>query len=187
MFTSWTKATTYFNVALLGLINCLDTGRNAWIEVQKNGEQDFPIVIKNPVLDDPFNWTMMYGVPRNEKELANLQYFNHTEKDLTYNWYAAFSTPEAAELYRKDGTVTAGLFKGMGICTPVKISDIDAWRSAPFNYTWITHWKPKDNIPYWIPDSINEVYVVCFDDGPVNKKASYLRMSSLLHRLAEEI
>ena len=188
--TSWTKATTDFETALIGLFSCLNSGKNSWIEIQKNGEQDFPIKISNPALDNPFNWTMAYGVPRNEEEMEKYKYLNDTEKDLTYNWYAAFSDPKAAKLYQNTGKITRKLFNGMGICTSVKMADIDAWRAKqgkePFGYSWVTYWKPKDNIPYWIAADIQEVFVACYNDGLANKKESYLKTAELLHKLADK-
>ena len=83
-YTNWTAATNNPNKAIIGLVSCLESGKNAWIEIRKNGEQDYPLKIKNPALENPFNWEIMYGVPRNEKEMMNHKYFNDTEKDLTY-------------------------------------------------------------------------------------------------------
>ena len=77
--TTWTEATTNVNKAMIMLLSCLDSGKNAWIELRKNGDQAYPIKMKNPELDNPFNWEMSYSTPRNEKEMMNYKYFNDTE------------------------------------------------------------------------------------------------------------
>jgi len=188
--TCWTQATTCIATAIAGLLSCLESGKNAWIEVQKNGDQDFPIMVPNPALNDPFNWTMLYGIPRNEKEMESHRYLNATQKDLTYNWHAAFSEPKAAEIYRTTGEITPGLFRGIGACIPVKVSNINEWREKqglkPFCYGWVTYWQPKETIPYRIPADIPEVFVVCYDDGPRDKKKSLAAMAELLQRLAKK-
>ena len=49
--TTWTEATTNVNKAMIMLLSCLDSGKNAWIELRKNGDQAYPIRMKNPALD----------------------------------------------------------------------------------------------------------------------------------------
>jgi hypothetical protein len=187
---NWTKATTNIHAALIGLVSCLDSGRNAWIEIQINGEQAFPIQIKNPALDNPFNWTMLYGVPRSAKELDDYNYFNATQEDLTRNWYCAFSDQDAHDIYVHQGRIVEGLFAGRGVITPVRFKDINEWRAEqgqePFEYSWVTFWKPLDGIPYWVVDkSIKEVFVICYDDQPVDRKAALRRAGELLLGLAK--
>lgn len=182
--TAWTQATTSFETALLGVLSCQKAGFHAWIEVQKNGEQDHPVKIKNPALDDPFNWTMLFGIPRDAEYIRNYRFFNDTERDLTLNWYCAFSDLKASVRYRKTGKIVKGLFNGQGVITPVRNADIDAWRKdrglGPWEYTWVTFWKPKQDIPYWIPADIPEVFVVCYDDQPFSERESYLQLAALL-------
>lgn len=174
--TSWTHATTNVSKAMIGLVSCLEAGKNAWIEVRKNGDQKYPIMRVNPLLDDPFNWTMNYGTIRNEKELEKHQFINETEKDLTYNWTSVFSTKDAIEEYKKNRTVTKELIFDGGICCPVRIEDANAYRrdvvhdNCDYRY-WMTFWKPKDGIPtYVVDDNVDDVFVVCYSDSPVNKK-----------------
>lgn len=186
-YTSWTEATISPWQALIGLTSCLNSGKNAWIEIQKNGEQDYPVKIKNPALNNPFNWTMMYGLPRNEKQMSEHPYYNETEKDLTYNWEAAFATKESAEEYITTGKPTKGLLKGMGTCIPVKIKDLESIRDDGYKYgAWITFWKPKDEIPYWIPDKIDKVYVVCFNDEPYDKENALVKAANFLLEIARK-
>ena len=102
VYTTWAEATNNASKAMMGLISCIESGKNAWIEVRRNGDQAYPIKIKNPALDDPYNWEMNYGVPKNENDFLNDHYFNETEKDLTYNWIACFGEKEAIEEYQKN-------------------------------------------------------------------------------------
>lgn len=189
--TTWTNATKNPSEAMMGLVSCLETGRNAWIEVMENGSQEHPIKIKNPLLDNPFNWTMCYGRPRNENELAEHDYFNEVEKDLTYNWTTAFGTKEAIEAYQKDGTVSKELFEG-GIIHPVKIEDADAYRRdiVKDNYKhgyWVVYWRPKDGISYYIvDDSAGGVFTVCHNNEPVDKKEALIRAAQFLLAYAEK-
>ena len=186
--TSWTEATESPYQATIGLISCLKSGRNAWIELQRNGNQDFPIKTPNPELANPFNWTMLYGIPRDNESLANHHYLNDTEKDLTYNWQACFADKEAADEYIATGKPTKGLLKGMGVCIPVKTTDAESLREDGYKYgAWVTFWQPKDNIPYWIPADIERVYVVCFNNEPVNERESLRKAGEFLLNLAQDI
>lgn len=190
--TRWMQATTDPSEALIGFVSCLESNKNAWIEIRKNGDQDYPIMKKNPLLDNPFNWTSAYGVPRNEEEMANGQYFNNTEKDMTYNWIAAFGTEKAIEEYQKNGTITEGLMNGGGISHPVRIKDANAYRRDIIgdNYKYgyfVQYWKPKDGIKYYVvDDSIDDVFVICFDDGPVDKTKAIIRTARFLAAYADK-
>lgn len=99
--TGWATAITDPRLVMPVFISCLEANRNAWIEIRKNGDQEFPIRRTNPLLDDPFNWTMNYGTLKTEKALKSYKYFNKTEKDLMHNWTACFGTKEAIEAYKK--------------------------------------------------------------------------------------
>ena len=191
VYTNWTEATTNASKAILGLISCLESGYNAWIEVRDNGEQDYPIKIKNPELNNPFNWTMSYGVARNENEMIKHNYFNETEKDLTYNWVACFGDKEAIKLYQENGgVITKGLIHGIGICSPVRIKDANFYRknitgdNYEYNY-WVTYWKPINNIPYWIVDkSIKKVLTICYNKKNVDKSEAMKRAADFLYSYA---
>lgn len=194
VYTTWTEATNNANKAMMGLISCVDSGRNAWIEVRKNGEQEHPIKKKNPELDNPFNWEMAYGVPRNEKEMMNHNYFNDTEKDLTYNWTACFGEKEAIKEYQNNGTITKELFNGIGVCHPVRIKDVVFYRrnivgenNYEYDY-WTTYWKPKKEIPYWVvDDSIGDVFTICFDDKEVDKADAIRKAALFMLEYADSI
>ena len=166
--TNWTKATTNPYIALAGLMSAMQSNKHAWIEKRNNGDQDFPIMIGNPLLDIPFNWTMSYGVPQEPQ--FDEKFFNDTEKDLTLNWTAVFGEADAIADYQKNGVVSEGLTKRMGICNPIRKSDFLILRPDMEGCNlWTTYWKPKDKIPYNIVDpSIKSVYVVCTDDTSVD-------------------
>ena len=175
--TGWRKATTDPNEAMIGLVSCLECGYNAWIELRANGDQELPVMKKNPVLDDPFNWVLYYETTTGQKELETHPYFNDTEKDLTHNWIAAFSTVEAAAAYRKDGTLMEGLIAGNGgTQCPVRKTDAERYRrditGDNYKYTFFTDfWKPKDDIPMWVLDEdVKEVFVVCYREEKADKK-----------------
>ena len=193
VYTTWTEATNNVSKAMMGLVSCIESGKNAWIEVRKNGEQACPIKIKNPALDNPFNWEMMCGVPRNETELMNHKYFNDTEKDLTYNWTACFGEENAIKEYQSNGTITKELFNGVGICHPVRIKDANFYRKNILgdNYEygyWVTYWKPKKNIPYWVvDDSIGDVFTICFDDEIVDKAKAIRKAAQFMMEYADKI
>lgn len=189
--TNWMQATTDPNDALIGLVSCVESNKNAWIEIRKNGDQDHPILITNPLLDNPFNWEPSFSVLRTEDELEGTDYLNETEKDLAYNWIGAFGTKEAIEVYQKDGTIKEGLINGGSINHPVRINDANAYRRdiTGDNYKYgyyVQHWKPKAGIkPYIVDDSIDEVFVICYDDEPVDKKKALLRAARFLVKYVE--
>mgnify|MGYP001635344188 CR=1 FL=1 len=193
VYTTWTEATNNASKAMMGLISCIESGRNAWIEVRKNGEQSYPIKIKNPALENPFNWEMNYGIPRNEKDLHNYNYFNETERDLTYNWIACFGEKKAIEEYQNNGIISKELFNGIGICHPVRIKDANFYRKNILgdNYEygyWTTYWKPKNNIPYWVVDeSIGNVFTICFNDEIVDKAEAVRKSAQFMMKYANKI
>ena len=190
-YTNWTEATNNPNKAIIGLVSCLESGKNAWIEIRKNGEQDYPLKIKNPALENPFNWEMMYGVPRNEKEMMNHKYFNDTEKDLTYNWTACYGEAKAIEEYQKNGTITKEMFNGMGICHPVRIKDANFYRKNILgdNYEygyWVTYWRAKKDIPYYIvDDSVGNVFTICYNDELCDRSEAMKKAAQFMMEYAE--
>lgn len=195
VLTSWTEAMTDPYKAIIALISCLQHNKNAWIEIRKNGDQAFPIMKKNPELDNSFNWTMSYGTTRNEDEINKRGYFNDTEKDLTFNWTACFGTEKAIEEYQKNDVVSPDMFNG-SICHPVRIKDANAYRrdvvGDNYDYTYfVTYWKPKKGIESWIVDeSIGDVFVVCYEkdtDEKVDKKKAMVTAAQLLLAYAETI
>ena len=193
VYTNWTVATNNASRAMMGLISCAESGKNAWIEARKNGDQAYPIMIKNPELDNPFNWQASYGVPRNEAELLSKKYFNETEKDLTYNWVACFGEEEAMRDYQINGIISEKMFLGIGTCHPVRIKDANFYRknilkdNYEYDY-WVTHWKPKDNIPYFVVDkSIGDVFTICYDNDTVCKAEVIKKAAMFLMDYANQV
>lgn len=184
--TSWTEATENPWAALVALVSCIHSGKNCWIEMQKNGEQDFPVMVPNPALDDPFNWTMNYGTPGAPNE--DTKYLNETQKDLTFNWTACFGEERAVEKYKRTGKLTHKAIKGMGVCFPCRKADFLKLRTDlkgwTFENLWTTYWEPKDKMPYRVPKRIDRVFVVCFDDKPADSKLSLMRASAFLSEVA---
>lgn len=121
--TNWTTATTNYQEALLALQACKGSCRTCWLELRENGDQDFPIKIVNPALNDPFAWEFSYGTYMNPESLLRHNFLNDTERDLTYNWIAGFGNPVAIELYRKNRELTEGLNAGIDTCFPIRIAD----------------------------------------------------------------
>ncbi len=185
--TSWTEATQSPFVALAGLLSCLTAGKNAWIESQTNGEQSYPVTVPNPLLDNPFNWTMSYGSPGDPPE--NQQYVNETHRDLTLNWTACFGQADAIEAYANGGKLTKPAIEGMGKCFPCRKADFLALRTDlkgwTFKELWTTYWKPVEGIPYRVPAPIGKVFVICFNDEPFDQRESLLRASAFLAEAAK--
>lgn len=162
--TQWSKATTSIGEAMLSLMNCLHLGYDAYIAVENNGDQEFPVVKKNPELENPFNWESMYGTIG---ESAKKDYFNNTEKELGKNWVEVFATQEAADAYKKDRTLLPGLILGNGnVKIPVRKEDANRYREQIVKDgckydIWNHEWQAKKGIPYYIvDDSVKKVFVV---------------------------
>lgn len=189
---NWSKATVNVSEALVSLISCIEAGRNAWIEVMKNGEQDFPIKKKNPALDNPHNWEMNYGSPRKHQEIANHQFFNDTEKDIVENWTDAYGTEEAVKAYEETGEIKEGLLLSSGKACLVRQEDANWYREhiTGDNYkygVWAVWPKPKDGIPYWVVDeSIGDVFVVCYNDDPFDKVTAIRNTAKFLEAYADK-
>lgn len=195
--TSWINATTNPSEAIIGLVSCLNCGNNAWIEVRKNGDQDYPMMMKNPLLDVPFNWEMSYGEPKSERRIKECDlfasFFNETQKDLTLNWTECVSTKEAAEEYQKNGNVIEGLVLASNgtVRCPVRIKDANAYRrditkdNYKYDY-WMIHWKPKPDISMLVLDeNVSDVFVICYNDEPVNMKESLMRAAHFMTAYAD--
>jgi hypothetical protein len=181
--TNWTKATTDLYEAMVGVFAAQRAGHNAWLEHQKNGEQEFPVKIKNPILDDPFNWTMLYGVPLSgEIDDVDREFFNETEEDLFRNWIACFGEPKAIEHYWKTGKVIEGLIRSAGTCFPLRRKDHPRPEASKH---WVYMWKPKNDVPYWVVDpDVEYVFQVVYDgDYPPNQRTLVNRLVVFLDEL----
>lgn len=181
--TQWSKAITSIGEAMLSLMNCLHYGYNAYIAVKKNGNQEFPVVKKNPELENPFNWESAYGTIGKD---VGKDSFNSMEKELRENWIEVFSTQEAAAAYKKDRTLLPGLILGNGsVKLPVRKEDANRYRKEVikdnYNYDiWSHMWKAKEGIPYYILDeTVKNVFVVYY------KKENALTENDLVARVKE--
>ena len=187
--TNWTKATTNPYLAIAGLISCMQAHANCWIEMQKNGEQEFPIKCVNPALNNPFNWKQAFGAPAGTYE--QITFLNKTERDLYENWTYCYGSAKAVQAYRERGEVTKELFNGSGIGCPVRIKDANAYRAKTDGYRygfWKTHWEPERGIPYHIADpDVGNVYVICYDDDPAEPMEQTLRSAQTLLNAAEQL
>lgn len=168
--TDWSKATTDIMIAMNSLMSAIEAGFQAWIEIRKNGDQKFPINIKNPELDNPFNWTMLFDTYK--KPDCNENYFNETEKELTLNWTYVYGTEDAVEEYRKTGNVTEKLLNGKVFC-PIRKKDIEKYylkNGKEYFNPMTTKWVSNPSAPYYIPDeTIESVFVICTESDPKEK------------------
>lgn len=193
---NWAKATTNVWEAIASLLACINSRRNAWLEVRKNTDIDipYPITCQNPLLDDPFNWTSLYGTLRNDSKILRMHFFNETEKNLTIHWISAFGTKAAIAKYKETGEITKDLMRGTGIEFPIRIEDANRYREMfvgdGYQYgNWMYTWKPKDGISRYIPDpNVGKVFVVCHDDTypkHVDKTKTIMRAAKFLNKYAE--
>ena len=182
--TNWMNATTKIEEALIGVLSANKSGLNAWIEIQKNGEQEFPIKTKNPKLNKHENWTMMYGTPDNIQDLIMAEYFNETEKDLTLNYeldFNYFRCTNCNKLFKRADKFECPNCKSKDVnqdAQPIKVGSK--------NIYFFTHWKPKKDIPYWITDkNIKKVFVVCTNKKTLNKKQVLKNLKLFITSLKE--
>lgn len=196
--TNWTKATTNPSEALAGLVSCLNAGYNAWIEIRENGQQEIPLKVKNPELDNPFNWRSSFGVIRPQAEKN--EYFNETEKELTEKWIEVFGDYEAFVKYKETGEISEGLIllETDSSCEkrvrfPIRIEDANRYRAEfsgdgyKYGY-WQNAWAPNPelNIPYYIvDDSVGFVFTICYNTEPVDMGYALRRVAEYLNKFAE--
>lgn len=199
VYTNWCKAMADPFEAISALIQCLNSGYNAWIEVQKNGEQDLPFKVKNPALDDPHNWKSACGYIPSPQEMANKTFFNKTEEDLFYNWTEVFSTKAAADEYKKTGGVSEGLVclatdkYPYGIRCNVRKDDATHCRKTfgkqPYNYVnspFYNMWVPAVE-PYIVDESIDKVFVICYSEEPCDIEKKITLAADFLKETAKKL
>jgi hypothetical protein len=135
----------------------------------KNSSAEWPVLIKNPLLDDWRNWTTRYSVPKKDDDYK-WDFFNAVEKDLFDNFTYAFGTVSAIKQYFKSGKLTKNNFLTSGICYPVRKKDKNNFfqklkKPVSNDSYWQTHWQPKAGIQYRIPDpNVQLVYAVCYGE-----------------------
>lgn len=203
--TSWCSAKKDIHAAMDALLACIDAGNNAWLEIRENGDQEYPIMMANPALDDPFNWQFSYGIFCTHEELIQHKFFNDTEKDLTFHWIAKFGSQEAINAYKKSREIQKDLITGIGTCFPIRIEDAQKHRDTyikdgylykvpdmnTHSSFWADFWKPKDRIPYHVPDpNVGKVFTICYDDnenGHISKPDLLIKASEFLKNYAENL
>lgn len=191
--TAWCLATKDPQEAMMDLMNCLGSGHNAWIEIRENGDQEFPITMVNPLLDDPFNWQFNYGTRKDMEEIEKHSFLNDTERDLTMNWVGVMGTKEAVDAYKKDRTLMEGLILGGSVGCPVRIEDANRYRAEitgdNYKYDYFTSWwKPADDIELYVPDpSVGKVFTICYNNEPYDMKQACHRAGRFLINYAETL
>ena len=196
--SSWTGATQNIQDAISGVFSALGSDRNAWAEIQRNGEQDNPIKRKNPALDDPFNWSLQCTYGPGKDEPPRTAFFNATEKDLYANWTGRyFKDQEACDHYVKTGEILPGSLKNGGVSCPVRVVDWlktrpeldpDNWPCMDWRTIWGPRKYPAPEIPYWIVDErIDSVFVVMTDNTPAVRAHVLRRLAAFIDQHAEEI
>ena len=173
-YTSWTEATLNPFKAVKGLVSCLQSGRNAWIERQENGKQDFPLVENNPDLSDISNWTSSgaYGCRDWEAEKKKIEAdakMHPTAKKLKLEYTTAFGTEKEYQKYLKTGKVK---FRGIGKCYFVKYEDLVKTRKEEgtelsSDFRFVLQVSP---IPRYkrVVKTKRKVYVVCWNNDKVS-------------------
>lgn len=195
---AWTTATTSIEKAISGLLSALASKRNAWIEIQKNGEQSNPIKRKNPQLDNPFNWSLECQYIAADDYPKMEDFFNATEKDLHENWTGGyFRDAKSREHYIKTGEILPDTLTQAGISCPVRVVDWLKTRpdldpnSLPMK-NWRAIWGPlkypAPGIPYWVTDDrIGDVFVVMTDSSPLVRAHAMRRLAKFLENHAEDL
>ena len=195
--SSWTGATQNIQKAIDGVFSALN-GQNAWIEIQQNGEQDYPVKRKNPALDDPFQWSLQCTYGAGKDEPPKTDFFNATEKDLHANWTGRYFKDEAArDHYVKTGEILPDSLTNGGVSCPVRVVDWLTTRPDldPDNLPckdWCAIWGPRKypapEVPYWIVDErIDSVFVVMTDNTPPVRAHVLRRMAAFLDQHSEAI
>ena len=173
--TNYTDATIHKKVAMMGLVSALDRGFKAWIEIRNNKDCVYPYLKPNPNIgyqDYEGRWSYNTVYSHNVTDTI--------EKDLIENWAYTFAKKEARELYINEGIVTEGLDFGIGICTNVKISDLNKLREGrgeTFIKAGHVQWtlKVKRNV---VDDSIGNVFVVCTYSHKLDSEDEYFNLIS---------
>ncbi len=190
--TSWSQASENIYQALAALFHAVDSGKNAWLELRKNGDQDYPVMIPNPDLDLIENWQELYVTTRTEEAEKDLlsKVLNDTERDLIQNYTTLQVTEDEAKQYRELGVLTAKMLKANSDSTvriTVPIEKANEARRTHFNdhfdYSFfVSAWEAMPGIPYQIPDpNLPFVFTVCTDDNEPNLLWTLEQTERLLH------
>ena len=166
--TNWSRGTTSSLEAFDKLINLFKHNHYGYIEKRPNDYEHlaFPI-LKTKKDYSVFDYEATYN--SEELEIAKL---NTIEYTLQNEYYPCFSTKKARDNYINKGIVHKDLFFGIGIQTPVKLSDLkELFPNKEFDsfmYKWHT------NKPYTvIDDSVKECYCIVMTNDTFAKKNFY--------------
>lgn len=118
-----------------------------------------PAVEVNKDLNDPFNWECSCQFHRSNEEMqeALKRAANDTERDLLQNWTWVFGEPKAIEIYKTTGNVTAGLLKGIGTCSQVRVKDMVKYLREKGENERADLWESEDqffNSGIWRPKGV---------------------------------
>ena len=177
-FTQWNAATASLTEQLVCALEVISKyGYQVIIKKLDNSLHTNPMKITAKSLDDPFAWKMIssFNQTAEQKKDSIERAHNDTERDLIANWTWVFGEPEAIELYREKRICSKGLFKGIGVCSQVRIVDMvkylreigdtelaDLWES-PDQYFNSGLWTPVNN-QYW-DDAEGMTYAVYFAEN----------------------
>ena len=171
--TNWTSATHNPFKAFKGLVSCLQSGYNAWIELQENGKQDNPLLETNPNINNLSTWKSSgsYFVQdwAKEKERIENDTIHPFAKKLMLEYTTVFGSEEEYENYLKTGEVK---FLGMGKKYFIRYDDLIKTRekegiklSDKSRYVLsvlpIEHYKQ-------VKKTNRKVFVVCFNSEKRN-------------------
>lgn len=165
-FTQWNAASKSLSESIIcALEGIAKYNYQMIVKYLPNNEHTSPLTQYSKNLDDPFNWKCTSQFHREPEEMKQAleRAVNDTERDLLQNWTWIFGEPEAIEIYKNTGKCTAGLFKGMGTCSQVRIKDMvkylrdngeneraDLWES-PNQFFNSGLWTPKNRGDYREP------------------------------------
>ena len=173
--TNWSKATTNLFEAIKSLLSALQAGKIAHLEIMKNEDVAYPIKVKNPETLKMENWTMMFGLP---KQNDQVDFWNETERYLVQECYHTYTTPEAIRLFEEEGLITEDLLKSGGaeymipfdIAREIRLAQ-DGYDLATNVWARGTHYCIKDDVERWVLDpSVKWVFVVVIEEDQTLKK-----------------
>lgn len=177
-FTAWNTASRYLAENIVTAIEGIEKyNYQMIIKYCQNEEHANPLKKINKDLDNPFNWVCISQFHRSEEEIkkALCRALNDTERDLLLNWTWIFGEPKAIKIYQETGKCTAGLFKGIGTCSQVRIKDMiqyfkengkaeraKLWEESKYFNSGL--WTPAKNINTYLPE-IGNTYAVYYNNN----------------------
>ena len=168
------EATTNPLRALKLFIIALHFGYYSRIEFQWNGNQDEPVKIKNPLLDNEENWEEYEELVMTWEEVKERNhFFNETDKRLTFSRDTTYD-PQGYMFYKPK--------EGIPYYIPQVIS----------RKVFVVHCnKNRKNVPWWVKSFVLITYPLRFipkrDIKKMSKRTCYsLRVGSLSNGISLE-